>query len=120
MSNPATVALPSVGFCRHDSIEIVVVLPAPFGPRNPNISPCWMAKLPPRTADSGLPGYCLTNLFASTIFGIFVLRILILTSPQIANLLFQWRRRHLTVCVIPKRGQVGDGFRLAHCAGTAG
>ena len=38
-SIPATVALPSVRLASVVSILIVVVFPAPFGPRNPKISP---------------------------------------------------------------------------------
>ena len=34
------------------SILIVVVLPAPFGPRSPKSSPSSMAKLTPRTAST--------------------------------------------------------------------
>jgi len=36
---PATVAEPEVGAMRVPSVRTVVVLPAPFGPRNPNTSP---------------------------------------------------------------------------------
>src|SRR5439155_11497912 len=38
-SNPATVAVPEVGHRKQVNMRIVVVLPAPFGPRNPTISP---------------------------------------------------------------------------------
>src|SRR5580704_14423138 len=38
-SKPPTVALPEVGSSNPHSIRMVVDLPAPFGPRNPNISP---------------------------------------------------------------------------------
>src|SRR2546429_9474954 len=38
-SKPATVALPELGGRKHVSILIVVVLPAPFGPRKPTIWP---------------------------------------------------------------------------------
>src|SRR5690242_2457990 len=38
-SKPATEAVPDVGGRKHVSIRIVVVLPAPFGPRNPTIWP---------------------------------------------------------------------------------
>jgi hypothetical protein len=41
MSNPATVAVPPVGVRKHVSMRIVVVLPAPLGPRNPTICPRW-------------------------------------------------------------------------------
>src|SRR4051812_190761 len=39
MSCPIMVAVPAVGLRRPGSILIVVVLPAPFGPRKPTISP---------------------------------------------------------------------------------
>ena len=45
MSNPATVPPPSVGRLRPHSIRIAVVLPAPFAPRNPKISPRPTSKL---------------------------------------------------------------------------
>src|SRR5579871_354866 len=41
MSNPATVAVPLVGVRKQVSIRIVVVLPAPLGPRKPTIWPFW-------------------------------------------------------------------------------
>ena len=41
MSNPATVAVPLVGVRKQVSMRIVVVLPAPLGPRNPTIWPRW-------------------------------------------------------------------------------
>lgn len=39
MLNPAIHALPEEGLNSPVSIEIVVVLPAPLGPNNPNTSP---------------------------------------------------------------------------------
>src|SRR5665647_2292124 len=39
ISNPLTVAEPEVGFKIVQSIETVVVFPAPFGPKSPKISP---------------------------------------------------------------------------------
>src|SRR5437588_882292 len=47
---PATVAAPLVGFASVHSMLIVVVLPAPFGPRKPNTSPGATSKSTPRTA----------------------------------------------------------------------
>ena len=41
MSKPATVAVPPVGVRKHVSMRMVVVLPAPFGPRKPTIWPFW-------------------------------------------------------------------------------
>ena len=40
-SNPPTVAVPDVAGMNPVSMRIVVVLPAPFGPRNPRISPLF-------------------------------------------------------------------------------
>src|SRR6266542_6305951 len=49
-SYPATVAAPAVGRASVHSTLIVVVLPAPFGPRNPNVSPRRTSKSTPPTA----------------------------------------------------------------------
>ena len=49
-SNPATVAVPSVGFSSVVSMRSVVVLPAPFGPRKPTTSPSAMSRSTPSTA----------------------------------------------------------------------
>src|SRR3954470_14535426 len=49
---PATRALPLVGFASVHSMLIVVVLPAPFGPRNPNTSPASTLKRTPLTAST--------------------------------------------------------------------
>ena len=49
-SNPPTSADPSVDLIRVQRIEIVVVFPAPFGPRNPNVSPSRIVKETLRTA----------------------------------------------------------------------
>src|SRR5690242_9646003 len=40
-SKPATVAAPDVGGRKHVRMRMVVVLPAPFGPRKPTIWPFW-------------------------------------------------------------------------------
>src|SRR5207249_5201723 len=45
-----TVAVPLVGYSRPESIFSVVVLPAPFGPRNPTSSPSPTMKLTSFTA----------------------------------------------------------------------
>src|SRR5690606_13203157 len=50
MSCPATRAVPEVGVASVHSMLIVVVLPAPFGPRKPNTSPGATSKLTPFTA----------------------------------------------------------------------
>ena len=39
MSKPLIVAVPDVGLRMVQSIDMVVVLPAPLGPSNPKISP---------------------------------------------------------------------------------
>ena len=51
-SKPATLASPAVGFASVQRILIVVDLPAPFGPRNPNVSPACTARSRPRTAST--------------------------------------------------------------------
>ena len=45
-----TTTLPEVGRRTQPRIFSVVVLPAPFNPRNPITSPRWMSKLRSRTA----------------------------------------------------------------------
>src|SRR5580700_8377758 len=47
---PATLAEPEVGSARVHRILMVVDLPAPFGPRKPNVSPAATSKSMPRTA----------------------------------------------------------------------
>src|SRR5947209_10032167 len=49
---PATAAEPDVGLARVQSMLIVVVFPAPLGPRKPNTSPVATSKSTPRTASS--------------------------------------------------------------------
>lgn len=44
MSKPAIVARPDVAGMKLERIRIVVLLPAPFGPRNPMISPLPTSK----------------------------------------------------------------------------
>src|SRR5205085_3880204 len=44
MSKPATVAVPSVGGRKQVSMRMVVVFPAPFGPRKPTICPFVTSK----------------------------------------------------------------------------
>jgi hypothetical protein len=44
-SSPNTLSRPLVGRIRSRTRRIVVVLPAPFGPRNPNTSPAATEKL---------------------------------------------------------------------------
>ena len=47
---PSTVAEPSVGDTRPRTIRSVVLLPAPFGPRNPVTTPGWTSRLRSSTA----------------------------------------------------------------------
>src|SRR3990172_2127649 len=54
-SKRITCACPDVGRDRPVSMRIVVVLPAPLGPRKPNTSPSCTAKLMPSTACNGGP-----------------------------------------------------------------
>jgi len=49
-SKPATVPEPSVGASRPQSMRMVVLFPAPFGPRKPKISPRAVSKLTWSTA----------------------------------------------------------------------
>src|SRR6266542_3042073 len=51
-SKPATLARPALGRSSVHSIEMVVDLPAPFGPRNPKVWPGGAEKLTPRTAST--------------------------------------------------------------------
>jgi hypothetical protein len=45
MSPPSMLALPLVGLRIVISMLMVVVFPAPFGPKKPKISPCFTLKL---------------------------------------------------------------------------
>ena len=49
-SIPSSVMLPAVGRSSVVSIWMVVVLPAPLGPRNAKISPAWTSNDTPSTA----------------------------------------------------------------------
>src|SRR5690349_3204464 len=64
-------ARPEVGRSSVQSTEMVVVLPAPFGPRKPKTSPACTSKLTPLTAvNADLPWpYCLTRSLTSTTGG---------------------------------------------------
>src|SRR3954468_11486819 len=66
-SKPATRAVPPVGRSRVQRILIVVDLPAPFGPRNPNSSPARTERSMPRTASTS--SYLFTRPLASTAGG---------------------------------------------------
>ena len=64
---PAMVASPPVGLSRQLSMEMVVLLPAPLGPRRLKISPSAMSKLTPSTASTPFGGsYCLRSSLTST------------------------------------------------------
>ena len=52
------VALPPVGRASVQSMLIVVVLPAPLGPRKPKTSPRATSKLTPRTASISPKDFC--------------------------------------------------------------
>ena len=54
ISMPRTVMNPEVGDITPVSIRTVVVFPAPFGPKKPNISPRRIEKLIPSTAEMSL------------------------------------------------------------------
>ena len=47
---PNTIAMPPAGLSNVVSMRIVVVLPAPFGPRSPNVSPAEICRLTRSTA----------------------------------------------------------------------
>ena len=49
---PQMLALPAVGVMNPASMRMVVVLPAPFGPRNPSTSPGFTWKVTASTAVS--------------------------------------------------------------------
>jgi hypothetical protein len=55
-STPAMNPRPEVGTTRVVSIPAVVVLPAPFGPSKPKISPAGMSRLSRSTAAKSVPG----------------------------------------------------------------
>src|SRR3989475_10843852 len=50
MSYPPTIARPALGASTPQSIRIMVVLPDPFGPSNPKISPCGIERSTRSTA----------------------------------------------------------------------
>src|SRR2546423_11064490 len=51
-SRPRIRSVPLDGGDTHPIMRMVDVLPAPFGPRKPNASPCWTSKSTPSTATS--------------------------------------------------------------------
>src|ERR1700679_3483577 len=60
--------VPLVGSVRVVAIEIVVVLPAPFGPSNPKISPCSSSRSIPSTATTrSFDSYTFVSFSISTI-----------------------------------------------------
>ena len=58
-------AFPRVGWMSPISILMVVVLPAPFGPTNPKISPCSTVRLRSRTASTRRRRNPTSNVFVS-------------------------------------------------------
>src|SRR5512147_3208585 len=72
MSYPPTVPSPPVGMRRPQSMRMVVDLPAPFGPRNPKISPFFTSRLMRSTATKSpnvrVRSLMLTALFPSSGF----------------------------------------------------
>ncbi len=61
----STVIVPSVGAIDPVSIRIVVVLPDPFGPRNPNTSPQATSNVMPSTA-ANVPYLLVTSRMRTT------------------------------------------------------
>ena len=61
MFQPATVPSPAVGLLRPQRMRIAVVLPAPFAPRKPKISPLRTSKLMLSTAVK-LPNFFVSPL----------------------------------------------------------
>src|SRR4029450_4099332 len=87
MSVPSRSTLPESGDARPTTIENVVVLPAPFGPRRPTTSPEEISRLTPRT-----PVRPLYDLVRSS-----VRRIGIQESDLLRTALPQLHRRDLVV-----------------------
>src|SRR5687768_5815443 len=68
MEYPPIVASPEVGVYRVESMEMVVVFPAPFGPSRLKISPSLMSNEIPLTAKKS--PYFLTRFWTSRMAGI--------------------------------------------------
>jgi hypothetical protein len=66
MLKPQTEIDPKVGFVKPVKARMVVVLPAPFGPKKPKISPLSMLRFRFSTAQTSL--YCLVRLRVSIAF----------------------------------------------------
>src|SRR5712672_1044983 len=87
-SKPATVAVPELGGRKHVNIRMVVVLPAPFGPRKPTIWPFSTSKEMWSTAV--LRAYFLERLWTLIMNCSFLyLRISELALPMPAELFFK-------------------------------
>src|SRR5712691_10148074 len=87
-SKPATVAVPEVGGRKQVSILMVVVLPAPFGPRKPTIWPFSTSNEMWSTA------VFRAYLFVSSLtliirFVFLVVRCPVLNVPQVAGIIFE-------------------------------
>ena len=65
MSKPLTLAVPEVGLESVVSMRMSVLFPAPLGPSNPNISPCFTEKLTSSTAVS-FPNLLVTSIMFLT------------------------------------------------------
>src|ERR1051326_2930549 len=87
-SKPATVAVPAAGGRKHVRMRIVVVLPAPFGPRKPTIWPFWTSNEMSSTAT--LRAYLLVRLL--TVIIDFYSRVRDV-QPENHSMLKQFRRR---------------------------
>jgi len=64
---PLMRTVPLVGNARVVAIEMVVVLPAPFGPSNPKISPCFSSRSMPSRATTRSFDSILVRFSISTI-----------------------------------------------------
>jgi len=89
-SYPATRALPEVGRSTVQSIRNVVVLPAPFGPSNPKISPGLAVNEIESTAGAVRPSDCLNDLPSA--------------ATSIMDMLYFYRGLSAG---LPRRGMVG-------------
>src|ERR1700740_1815098 len=75
-SNPATVTVPEVGGRKQVSTRMVVVLPAPFGPRKPTIWPFCTSK----------------EMWSTAVF-----RAYLLVRPLTVIIRINWKNQDLTI-----------------------
>src|SRR5512139_936180 len=112
MSKPFTRAVPDVGFRMVQSIEIIVVFPAPLGPSNPKISPDSTLMSNELTAVSPSKDFVSLKVSIALLIGFFswiaelgilinnylsIFRILIHVSGSSKNLKFD--ARQITLCL---------------------